>query len=161
MTVYIHGLESNQQRNPGAAGRKPMSNQQQIAVMTKGHGDMHDITEQVAAIVTSSGIQTGTVNVFNVGSTAAIGTIEFEPGLRHDLPAILDKLIPPSRTYGHEQAWHDGNGHSHLQATLLGPSLTVPISDGKLVLGTWQRIFHLECDVRRRQRMLVITVVGD
>jgi secondary thiamine-phosphate synthase enzyme len=161
MTVYIHGLESNQQRNPGAAGRKPMSYQQQIAVMTKGHGDMHDITEQVAAIVTSSGIQTGTVNVFNVGSTAAIGTIEFEPGLRHDLPAILDKLIPPSRTYGHEQAWHDGNGHSHLQATLLGPSLTVPISDGKLVLGTWQRIFHLECDVRGRQRTLVVTVVGD
>ena len=69
-----------------------------------------------------------------VGSTAAIGTIEFEPGLQHDLPAILDKLIPPSRNYGHEQTWHDGNGHSQLQATLLGPSLTVPICDGKLFL---------------------------
>ena len=122
---------------------------------------MRDLTEQVAAIVTSSGIQTGTVNIFNVGSTAAVGTIEFEPGLQHDLPAILDKLIPPSRTYGHEQAWHDGNGHSHLQATLLGPSLTVPIAEGKLVLGGWLLFFHLECDVRGRQRSVVVTVVGD
>jgi len=138
-----------------------VSHQQEISISTKGHGDMRDLTEQVAAIVTSSGIQTGTVNIFNVGSTAAIGTIEFEPGLQHDLPAILDKLIPPSRSYGHEQAWHDGNGHSHLQATLLGPSLTVPIAEGKLVLGTWQQIFHLECDVRGRQRTVVVTVVGD
>jgi len=122
---------------------------------------MHDLTEQVAAIVTSSGIRTGTANVFNVGSTAAVGTIEFEPGLQHDLPAILDKLIPPSRNYGHEQAWHDGNGHSHLQATWLGASLTVPIADGKLVLGTWQQVFHLECDIRGRQRAVVVTVVGE
>lgn len=104
MTMYIHGLESKQQRNRGAAGRKIMNYQQQIPLMTKGHGDMLNITEQVAAIVTSSGIRAGTVNVFNVGSTAAVGTIEFEPGLQHDLPAILDRLIPPSRNYGHEQA---------------------------------------------------------
>jgi secondary thiamine-phosphate synthase enzyme len=135
--------------------------QRQITVATKGHGDMNDLSEQVAAIVTESGIQTGTVHVFNVGSTAAIGAIEFEPGLERDLPAILNKLIPPSRNYGHEQAWHDGNGHSHLQATLLGPSLTVPVSAGKLVLGTWQQVFHLECDVRARQRTIVVTVVGD
>jgi secondary thiamine-phosphate synthase enzyme len=138
-----------------------MSYQQQISVSTKGHGDMHDLTEQVAAVVNSSGIQTGTVHVFKVGSTAALGTIEFEPGLQHDLPAVLDKLIPPSRNYGHEQLWHDGNGHSHLQATMLGPSLTIPIANGKLVLGTWQQIFHLECDVRSRQRTVVVTVVGD
>jgi len=138
-----------------------MSYQQQLLINTKGHGDSRDLTAQVAGIVTSSGVQTGTVNVFNVGSTAAVGTIEFESGLQHDLPAILDKLIPPSRSYGHEQAWHDGNGHSHLQATLLGPSLTVPIAEGKLVLGTWQQIFHLECDVRGRQRMIVVTVMGD
>ena len=75
--------------------------------------------------------------------------------------AILDRLIPPSRDYGHEQAWHDGNGHSHLQATLLGPSLTVPVSEGKLSLGTWQQIFHLECDVRGRDRTIVVTVLGD
>jgi secondary thiamine-phosphate synthase enzyme len=135
--------------------------QQQIVISTKGHGDTHDLTEQVAAIVTSSNIRTGMVNIFNVGSTAAVGTIEFEPGLQHDLPAVLDRLIPPSRSYGHEQAWHDGNGHSHLQATLLGPSLTVPIAGGKLALGTWQQIFHLECDVRGRQRTVVVTVTGD
>lgn len=138
-----------------------MTYQQRIAITTKGHGDMHDLTERVTAVVVSSGIRTGTVHVFNVGSTASLGTIEFEPGLEHDLPSILDKLIPPSRTYGHEQAWHDGNGHSHLQATLLGPSLTVPVADGAPVLGTWQQIFHLECDVRGRQRTIVVTVVGD
>jgi secondary thiamine-phosphate synthase enzyme len=138
-----------------------MTYQQQIAIKTKGHGDMHDLTEQVAGVVNSSGIQTGAAHLFSVGSTAAVGTIEFEPGLQHDLPAILDKLIPPSRSYGHEQTWHDGNGHSHLQATLLGPSLAVPIAEGKLVLGTWQQIFHLECDVRGRQRTVVVTVVGD
>jgi len=138
-----------------------MSFQNQILLSTKGHGDMKDITEQVAAVVNSSGIKTGIANVFNIGSTAAVGTIEFEPGLQRDMPAILDKLIPPSRNYGHEQTWHDGNGHSHRQATLLGPSLTVPIADGKLVLGTWQQIFHLECDVRGRQRMVLVTVVGD
>jgi len=135
--------------------------QQEISITTKGHGDMHDLTAQIARVVSSSAIRSGTVNAFNVGSTAALGTIEFEPGLQHDLPAILDRLIPPSRSYGHEQAWHDGNGHSHLQATLLGPSLTVPIADGKLVLGTWQQIFHLECDVRGRQRTVVVTVAGD
>jgi len=138
-----------------------MSFQNQILLSTKGHGDMKDITEQVAAVVNFSGIKSGIANVFNIGSTAAVGTIEFEPGLQGDMPAILDKLIPPSRNYGHEQTWHDGNGHSHLQATLLGPSLTVPIADGKLVLGTWQQIFHLECDVRGRQRTVLVTVVGD
>ena len=138
-----------------------MTYQQEISITTKGHGDMHNLTDQVAEAVSASRIQTGLANVFNVGSTAALGTIEFEPGLQQDLPAILDKLIPPSRNYGHEQAWHDGNGHSHLQATLLGPSLTVPITGGKPVLGTWQQIFHLECDVRGRKRTVVVTVVGE
>ena len=140
---------------------KNMTYQQQISIRTTGHGHMHDLTEQVTEVVAGSKVRTGTVNVFNVGSTAAIGTIEFEPGLQRDLPSILDNLIPPSRNYGHEQAWHDGNGHSHLQATLLGPSLTVPIAQGKPVLGTWQQIFHLECDVRGRNRTVVVTVVGE
>ena len=138
-----------------------MTYQQRISISTAGHGDMYDLTEKVAAIVSASGVHTGMVNVFTVGSTAAVGTIEFEPGLERDLPAIFDKLIPPSRSYGHEQAWHDGNGHSHLQATLQGPSLTVPIEGGKPALGTWQQIFHLECDVRPRQRTVVVTVLGD
>src|SRR5262245_13646627 len=104
--------------------------QQEIQLQTNGHRQMHDLTEEIAEVVRTSRIRTGMVNVFNVGSTGAVGTIEFEPGLEKDLPTILDKLFPPSRDYGHEQAWHDGNGHSHLQATMLGPSLTVPIKEG-------------------------------
>ncbi len=134
--------------------------QEQFTVSTRGHGDMHDLTEQVADVVSRSGVGTGLVHVFNVGSTASVGTIEFEPGLRKDLPAVLDRLLPPSRDYGHEQTWHDGNGHSHLQATLLGPGLAVPVGEGKLLLGTWQQIFHLECDTRPRQRTVVVTVLG-
>ena len=135
--------------------------QDRITFRTRGHGDMHDLTEQVNQLVARSGVRTGISQVFTVGSTAAVGTIEFEPGLRGDLPAVLDRLLPPSREYGHEQAWHDGNGHSHLQATLLGPALSVPVSGGRLVLGTWQQVFHLECDVRPRERTVVVTVVGE
>jgi secondary thiamine-phosphate synthase enzyme len=138
-----------------------MTHQQEIAIRTSGHGDMHDVTERVTAIVRDSGVRRGTVNVFNVGSTAAVATLEFEPGLRRDLPEMLDRLIPPSRNYGHEQRWHDGNGHSHMQATLLGPSLTVPVAEGKPLLGTWQQIIHLECDVRGRERSVVVTVMGE
>ena len=135
--------------------------QQQFTVATHGHGHMHDVTAEVARIVQASGVTTGAVQVFNVGSTGAVGTIEFEPGLEEDMPAILDRLIPPSRDYGHERAWHDGNGHSHLQATWLGPSISVPVADGAPILGTWQQIFHLECDVKPRTRTLVVTVFGD
>ena len=103
----------------------------------------------------------GTVYVFNVGSTAGVGTIEFEPGLEHDLPETLAKLIPTSRNYGHEQAGHDGNGHSHLQAAVLGPALTIPASKGKAVLGTWQQPFHPECDVLGGERSVIVTVIGD
>ena len=135
--------------------------QHQITIQTVQHGQMHDVTAEVAQAVRASGIRTGTVHVFNVGSTAAVGTIEFEPGLERDLPELLDKLIPPSRQYGHERAWHDGNGHSHLQASWLGPDLTVPIANGQLVLGEWQQIFHLECDIKPRQRQIVVTVMGE
>jgi secondary thiamine-phosphate synthase enzyme len=135
--------------------------QEQITVRTVRHGEMQDLTEQVARIVKNSAIQTGLAHVFNVGSTAAVGTIEFEPGLQKDLPQLMDRLMPPNVNYGHEQTWHDGNGHSHLQATVLGPSLTVPIGGGKLLLGTWQQIFHLECDVRPRERTVVVTILGE
>jgi secondary thiamine-phosphate synthase enzyme len=135
--------------------------QQELKLHTRGHRDMHDLTESVQRVVGQSGVRAGIVHVFTVGSTAAVGTIEFEPGLQKDLPEALDRLLPPSRDYGHEQAWHDGNGHSHLQATLLGPSLTVPVRDGRLVLGTWQQLFHLECDVRPRERTVIVTVLGE
>ncbi|MCX8108678.1 MAG: secondary thiamine-phosphate synthase enzyme YjbQ [Verrucomicrobiae bacterium] len=135
--------------------------QKQIEIDTISHGQMHDLTSAVAGVVAASGVKTGIVNVFNVGSTGAVGTIEFEPGLSHDLPKMLDTLLPPGRNYRHEQTWHDGNGHSHLQATLLGPSITVPISEGQLALGTWQQIFHLECDIKPRKRTVVVTVLGE
>jgi secondary thiamine-phosphate synthase enzyme len=135
--------------------------QKGIKLSTRTHGEMHDLTGDVQKIVGESKIATGIVNVSVVGSTAAISTIEFESGLERDLPELLDRMIPPSRNYGHEQAWHDGNGHSHLQATLLGPSLTLPISDGKLVVGTWQQIFLIELDVKPRQREVVVTVYGE
>jgi secondary thiamine-phosphate synthase enzyme len=138
-----------------------MVHQEQITIPTKGHGDMHDLTDRVSKIVKKSGISVGMVNIFNVGSTGVIGAIEFEPGLQKDLPAILNKLIPPSREYFHEQTWHDGNGHSHLQATWLGPELTVPVSNGKLILGMWQQIFHLECDIKFREREVIVTVYGE
>jgi secondary thiamine-phosphate synthase enzyme len=122
---------------------------------------MHDVTDELGQLVEESGVVRGIVSLISIGSTAALGTIEFEPGLEEDLPALLDRLIPPSRDYGHERAWHDGNGHSHLQATLLGPSLTIPIEKGRLVLGTWQQVFLLECDVRPRQRKIAVTIIGD
>jgi secondary thiamine-phosphate synthase enzyme len=135
--------------------------QKQLTLRTRGHGDMHDLTDEVARVVGQSGVKTGLVHVFHIGSTGAIGAIEFEPGLKKDLPQLLDRLIPPGTHYGHEQTWHDGNGHSHLQATLLGPSLTVPVSGGRPVLGTWQQIILLECDVRPRERTVVVTVMGE
>jgi secondary thiamine-phosphate synthase enzyme len=125
--------------------------QREIELQTTGHCQMHDLTEEIAKIVSASRVRTGTVNVFNVGSTGAIGTIEFEPGLQKDLPTMLDKLFPPNRDYGHEQAWDDGNG----------PSLTVPIKDGQLVLGTWQQVFHLECDIKPRNRTVQVTIIGE
>ncbi|MEQ8790811.1 MAG: secondary thiamine-phosphate synthase enzyme YjbQ [Pirellulaceae bacterium] len=137
-----------------------MAFQQRFPLETAGHGDMHDITPQVSEVVRRSGVDVGVAHVFNVGSTGAVGTIEFEPGLQRDLPEMLLRLMPPSRDYGHEQAWGDGNGHSHLQAATLGPAVTLPIADGAPVLGTWQQIFHLECDMKPRRREIVVTVLG-
>ncbi len=137
-----------------------MTHQESISLRTNGHRHMQDLTAAVEEVVNRSGVNVGTAHVFNVGSTAVVGTIEFEPGLEQDFPDVLDKLIPPSREYGHEQAWNDGNGHSHLQASWLGPDLTVPVRSGRPVLGTWQQIFHLECDVKPREREIVVTVSG-
>lgn len=135
--------------------------QEQLTLRTRGHGDMHDVTKSVGAIVARSGIRTGVAHVSHLGSTGALGLIEFEPGLRKDLPELLDRLMPPSRASAHEQTWHDGNGHSHLQATLLGQSLTLPIGERHLLLGTWQQVFLIECDVHARNRSIVVTVMGE
>ena len=135
--------------------------QEGISITTRDNGDIHDITGAVEQIISKSSVTDGLVHIFNVGSTASIGTIEFEPGLARDLPEFLNKIIPPSKHYGHEQTWHDGNGHSHLQATLLGPSLTMPVKGNTLVRGTWQQIFHLECDIKPRTRTVLVTVMGE
>jgi secondary thiamine-phosphate synthase enzyme len=138
-----------------------MIQQRENHLQISRHGQMHNLTDEIAHVVGESKVRFGLVNIFNIGSNGAVGTIEFEPGLQQDLPTMLDRLMPPSRDYGHKRAWHDGNGHSHLQATMLGPSLTLPVKDGKLVLGTWQQIFHLECDIKPRRRTITITVMGD
>jgi secondary thiamine-phosphate synthase enzyme len=138
-----------------------MIHQEEIRFSTSGNGAMHDLSEGVRDILRRSKVKAGLVNVFAVGSTAAIGVIEFEPGLKRDFPELLNRLIPASRAYGHEQAWHDGNGHSHLQATVLGPELTLPVRGGELLSGTWQQIVHLECDIRSRNREVVVTVMGE
>jgi secondary thiamine-phosphate synthase enzyme len=135
--------------------------QKEIAFSTSGYGDMHDLTDQVETIVRESRVTTGTAHTFAIGSTAALCAIEFEPGLKKDLPQTLSRLIPPSRDYGHEQAWHDGNGHSHLQASTIGPDLTIPVREGAPALGTWQQIVHLELDVRSRHRTVIVTVSGE
>lgn len=134
---------------------------EEIQIETASHGDMHEITKRVDAITVRSGMKTGIVHIFNVGSTGIVGTIEYEPGLEKDLPEMLDRLIPPSLDYGHERAWNDGNGHSHLQSTMMGPEITIPFADGELMLGAWQQIFHLEADTKPRNRRIVVTVIGE
>ena len=138
-----------------------MTYQDTIEFSTEKHGHMHDLTEEVRQVVSESGIAKGTAHIFNKGSTAVIGTIEYELGLERDLPRELNRLIPPGVGYAHEDAWHDGNGHSHLQASILGPEVTVPVVDGTLFLGTWQQIFHHECDNKPRQRVVLVTVMGE
>jgi secondary thiamine-phosphate synthase enzyme len=132
-----------------------------IKVSTTGDGDILDLTPQVAEHVRRSGIASGTVTIFVPGSTAGITTVEFEPGLKKDLPEFFDKIIPKNKTYHHDATWGDGNGFSHLRAALVGPSLTVPISAGKLILGTWQQIVLLDFDNRSRRREIVVQVVGE
>jgi secondary thiamine-phosphate synthase enzyme len=132
-----------------------------IDLSTSGNRDMNDLTSDVSEIVKRSRIKNGICHVFNIGSTGIIGTIEFEPGLSRDFAEVLNNLIPPSTHYGHEKAWHDGNGHSHLQASMSGPEITVPVDDGRLLLGTWQQIFHYEADIKPRHREIVVTVTGE
>jgi secondary thiamine-phosphate synthase enzyme len=132
-----------------------------IRLQTGGHGNLVDLTDSITRVVEQSEIRTGLTNAFVVGSTAGLGTIEFEPGLTKDLAESFDRLLPASPAYAHELAWHDGNAHSHLQATLLGPAVTIPVEGGCLVLGTWQQVVLLECDTRPRERTVVVTVMGD
>jgi len=133
----------------------------QIKISSKSENDIVDITEQVANAISESGISNGTITVFVSGSTGAITTIEYEPGLINDFPEMLSRIAPDDINYEHEQRWHDGNGRSHVKASLVGPSLTVPFKDGQLLLGTWQQIVFLELDTRARTRNLVLQIIGE
>jgi len=132
-----------------------------ISLKTKGEEDIVDITAQVQGAVERNEIKNGIVTVFVIGSTAAVTTIEYEPGLLADLPASLERVAPKDGFYEHEKRWHDGNGHSHVRASLLGPSLTVPVRGGKLTLGTWQQIVFVELDTRNRSRNLMLQMLGE
>jgi len=132
-----------------------------IDVDTRGDAEVCDVTRPIAALVARHGMVEGHVVVFVPGSTAALTTVEFEPGLVRDLPDFFERIIPARAHYHHEDAWHDGNGHSHVRASLLGPSLTIPFSDGHLMLGTWQQIVLIDFDNRPRQRRLVVQLCGE
>jgi secondary thiamine-phosphate synthase enzyme len=132
-----------------------------IQIKSKGENDIIDITNQTASEVKESRLQDGIVTVFVPGSTAAVTTIEYEPGLKKDFPCMLSRIAPREVQYEHDKTWHDGNGHSHVRASLIGPSLTIPFKDGNLMIGTWQQIVLLEMDTRGRERNVVLQIIGE
>jgi secondary thiamine-phosphate synthase enzyme len=123
--------------------------------------DLRDITEEVQGIVQDSGLAAGAVTVFIPGATGAVTTIEYEDGLVSDLADVLQRLAPQEIDYAHNQRWHDGNGHSHIRASLIGPSLVVPFFEHRLMLGTWQQIVFLELDNRPRHRRIIVQIMGE
>jgi secondary thiamine-phosphate synthase enzyme len=132
-----------------------------IALQTKGNADIVDITRQAAAAVAETGLKNGTVTIFCPSATSALTTIEYESGCISDLRRLFDEIVDPARHYAHNARWGDGNGHSHVRAALLGPSLTVPFVNGRLTLGTWQQIIYVDFDNRSRHRELVVQVMGE
>jgi secondary thiamine-phosphate synthase enzyme len=130
-------------------------------IETRGEGQVVDLTSHVLDFVARSGIRDGTASLFVPGSTAGLTTIEYEPGVVADLQSCFDRLVPRELDYAHERAWHDGNGHSHVRAALLGPSLVLPVSQGRPVLGTWQQVVLVDFDNKPRRRSWSITVMGE
>jgi len=132
-----------------------------IQLTSKGNADAQDITAKVAKELFDSGIINGTITIFTASSTSALTTIEYEPGAIHDLQRLLDEIIAPERTYAHNARWGDGNGHSHVRASLLGPDITIPFIDRNMTLGTWQQIIFIDFDIRPRKRAIILQIVGD
>jgi secondary thiamine-phosphate synthase enzyme len=132
-----------------------------LDLRTEAENDIVDITGEVQQAVEDSGLNAGVATVFVPGSTAAITTIEFEPGLAKDFPGMLERVAPKDIDYEHQKAWHDDNGRSHVKASLVGPSLCVPFESGVLILGTWQQIVFVELDIRPRRREVVVQVMGE
>ena len=132
-----------------------------IQFETKGRNEVVDLTDNLRQLVSQSGISHGSALVFVPGATGALSTIEFEPGLVKDFPILMEKLIPERDYYFHNETWHDGNGHSHLKATLIGPSLTIPFADSRLILGTWQQVIFLEFDNKPHHRRIAVQLIGE
>jgi secondary thiamine-phosphate synthase enzyme len=132
-----------------------------ISLQTKGENQIINITQEVRSEVRETKLKDGIVTIFVPGSTGALTTIEYEPGLIEDFPNMLERIAPKTASYIHEKRWHDGNGHSHVRASLIGPSITVPFIKGELTLGTWQQIVFLELDINHRNRNLVIQIIGE
>lgn len=132
-----------------------------IRLKTRGHSDMHDLTDEVQRIVADSGVQRGMVTVFAPSSTSGLTTIEYEQGALEDLRRALERLAPSDADYRHNLAWGDGNGVAHLRAALLGASLTIPVLDSRLTLGTWQQVLYIDFDLRPRQRQIIVQVIGE
>jgi secondary thiamine-phosphate synthase enzyme len=134
---------------------------QVFSLRTQGFGDTIDITRQVSEIVEQSGITHGLVTVFCTGSTGTVTTIEFEPGVVQDLKSVLEKIVPSAIHYEHNRRWGDGNGFSHVRAALMKPSLTIPVSDARMTLGTWQQIVFIDFDNRQRERKVRVQIIGE
>ena len=132
-----------------------------IQLHSEGEGDIIDMTLQISNTVEESKIKNGTMTIFVSGSTAAVTTIEYEPGLVHDFPEMLSRIVPKDIEYEHDKTWHDGNGHSHVRSSLIGPSLTIPIIGGKLTLGAWQQVVLLEMDTKSRNRTVNLQIIGE
>jgi secondary thiamine-phosphate synthase enzyme len=132
-----------------------------LELRTRAENEIVDITGEVQQAVEESGLTVGVVTVFVPGSTAAVTTIEFEPGLAKDFPGMLERVAPKDIDYEHQKAWHDDNGRSHVKASLVGPSLSVPFEGGVLALGTWQQIVFVELDIKPRRRDVLVQVMGE
>ncbi len=132
-----------------------------LTLNTKGNTDIHDITDELTRLVQQSGLSDGAVTVFCPSSTSALTTVEYESGAVSDLKRLFEDLVPSTRDYAHNATWDDGNGHSHMRASLLGPSLTIPFVGKRLTLGTWQQVIYIDFDIRPRHRELVVQMIGE
>lgn len=132
-----------------------------LMLETSGFSDIHDITPQISEIIRKHDLREGTVTVFVPGATAGVTTMEFEPGLVRDFPLLFEKLAPQDAKYHHDMTWHDGNGFSHVRASLLGPSITIPFTSGRLAIGTWQQVILVDFDNKSRSRRVVVQAMGE
>lgn len=132
-----------------------------VQIDSNGFNDIRNITDEVRQFVQDNSLKEGQILVFINGSTAAISTVEYEPGLLKDIPETLEKIAPMNRRYHHDDTWHDGNGYAHVRSTLIGSSFTVPVVNGRLVLGTWQQIILMDFDNKRRRRTVTLQYIGE